>query len=82
VPLSGFSGFHGAWCVLACTIVRLKNEIALEKFKENEAAAAVVVATAAAAAAKKNHMFLFYENFTRKIIQTREVSESINGPSK
>jgi len=36
VPLSGFSEFHGAWCVLASTIVRLKNEIALEKLKENK----------------------------------------------
>ncbi len=36
VPLSGYSEFHGAWCILATTIVRMKNEINLEKLKENK----------------------------------------------
>jgi hypothetical protein len=36
VPLSGFSEFHGAWCILASTIVHLKPEIALETLKENK----------------------------------------------
>jgi hypothetical protein len=36
VPLSGFSEFHGAWCILASTIVHLKHEIALEKLEQKK----------------------------------------------
>jgi hypothetical protein len=57
VPLSGYSEFHGAWCILASTIVHMKNKIDLEKLKENKGKLKETKDCAACQVSRQGYMF-------------------------